>query len=119
MQAMGSAVGTWKVVVDLTDPLDVEGKPITFRNFDATAVQAQLKAFRAAAIESPGRTGLRIRAEIDAPSPREATEQLWQVIERVSYPDSARPLFGSINVHMSVTPAVSPAKQLGPDHRAS
>jgi hypothetical protein len=118
MQAMGVPVGTWNVVVDLTDPLDVEGKPITFRTFNAAAAQAQLKAFRVAAIERAGRTGLRIRAEIDAPSPRQASDQLWQVIDRVFYPDAARQ-FGSIAVHMSVTPAVSPAKGLGSGHTAS
>jgi hypothetical protein len=119
MQAMGVPVSTWKVVVDLTDPLDVDGKPVTFRTFDQAAVQPQLRAFRAATIESAGRTGLRIRAEIDASSPREASDQLWQVIERVLYPDSDRRQFGSVKVHMSVTPAMTLTTELGLDHRAS
>jgi hypothetical protein len=119
MQAMGAPVVTWNVVVDLADPLDVEGKPITFRTFDTAAVQPHLRAFRAVTIESVGRTGLRIRAEIDAPSPRAARDQLWQVIDRVFYPDSARRQFGSIKVHASVTPAIAPPTELGSGRRAS
>src|ERR1700693_2713611 len=118
MQAMGLAVSAWKVVVDLTDPLDVDGKPVTFRTFDQAAVRSQLRAFRAATIESAGRTGLRIRAEIDASSPREASDQLWQMIERVLYPADRRQ-FGSVKVHMSVTPAMTLTTELGSDDRAS
>jgi len=60
MQRMGAPVGVWNAVVDLTDPLNVEGKPITFRSFDAATVQSHLTAFRAATIETVSRTGLRI-----------------------------------------------------------
>jgi len=119
MQAMGAPVGIWNVVVDLTDPLNVEGKPITFRSFDAATVQPHLTAFRAAAIETVSRTGLRIRAEIAAQSPREASDRLWQVIEKVLYPDSARRQFGSIKVQVSVTPAITATTKLASDHIAS
>jgi hypothetical protein len=104
---MDAPVGTWTIVLDLTDPLDVEDKPVTFRTLDAASFQSHLRPFRAATIERTGRTGLRIRAKIDAASPREASDQLWLVIEKVFYPDSARPQFGSINVRMSVTPAMN------------
>ena len=119
MQVMEAPPGTWTVVVDLTDPLNVDGKPVTFRSLDTAAAELQLRAFRAAAIERMGRAGLRIRVEIDAPSPRHASDRLWQVIEKVFYLESAGPRFGSIRVRMAVTPAMTTATERAADHKAS
>src|SRR5437588_6657962 len=91
MQVMEAPPGTWTVVVDLTDPLNVEGQPVTFRSLDTAAAELQLRAFRAAAVERTGRAGLRIRVEIDAPSPRHASDRLWQVIEKVFLPGVGGP----------------------------
>jgi len=119
MQVMEAPPGTWTVVVDLTDPLNVDGKPVTFRSLDTAAAELQLRAFRAAAIERMGRAGLRIWVEIDAPSPRHASDRLWQVIQKVFYPESAGPRFGSIRVRIAVRPAVTTATERAADHKAS
>ncbi|HEY4845284.1 MAG TPA: hypothetical protein VII89_06290 [Candidatus Dormibacteraeota bacterium] len=64
--------GTWNLAVDLSDPRDEEDKPITFRNLDVTSVERELRGFRSSRVEVLGRTALRIRAEIDGGSGREA-----------------------------------------------
>src|SRR5207237_8863250 len=104
MQVMEAPPGTWTVVVDLTDPLNVDGKPVTFRSLDTAAAELQLRAFRAAANERMGRAGLRIWVEIDAPSPRHASERLWQVIQQVFYMETAGPRVDIITISLEVRP---------------
>jgi len=90
--------GTWNLAVDLSDPRDEEDKPITFRNLDVTSVERELRGFRSSRVEVLGRTALRIRAEIDGGSGREAADQLWHVIEKVFYTERDRRLFWSMRI---------------------
>lgn len=99
----------WTVVVELSEPLNVEDEPTRFFESDRQLAEQSLSAFRLARVELAGRATLKISAEVEGRHQFEATDQLWSVIERVFYPDPEHLRFWSMKVSMSARPV---ARQL-------
>jgi hypothetical protein len=94
----------WTVVLELSEPLNVEEEPIRFYESDRQLAEQSLTAFRLARVELAGRVTLRISAEVEGRHQFDATGQLWSVIEKLFYPDPEQRRFWSMKVSLSAKP---------------